>query len=89
MSPTLQPVQRNKVVISQKRRRQHSYYCNAVQKATKERKERQEKERQELNQILSNVSWIKRDKIYMEIYGKSLLLDNDKRLLKEFVANNF
>jgi hypothetical protein len=25
----------------------------------------------------------------MEIYGKSLLLDNDKRLLKEFVANNF
>ena len=87
MSPKLRPLQKNKVVISQKRRRQHSYYCNAIQKATKERKEKQEKERQELNQLMSNVSWFKREEIYSEIYGQSLLLNNDKRLLKQFVVN--
>jgi hypothetical protein len=31
---------------------------------------------------MADVSWVKREEIYSEIYGQSLLLNNDKRLLK-------
>lgn len=93
MLPTLHPVVNNRVVIDvnhvnhghQKRggRRQHSYYCNAIKQAKNERKrEILEKEREELAKHMADVSWVKREEIYSEIYGQSLLLNNDKRLLK-------